>query len=65
MPIYEYACNKCGILFEATRRIDDKDEEVQCPLCYEKKCQRLPSMFSSSSSCGAPSTGSVAPRRFG
>ena len=64
MPRYEYVCKKCGAAFEAIRRINDKDEEVQCPLCYEKKCKRVPSMFSSSgSSCGVPVGG--APRRFG
>ena len=64
MPIYEYACKKCGVLFEATRRIDDKDEEVQCPFCYERECRRLPSIFSSGSSCYSSAT-SGAPRRYG
>ncbi len=64
MPVYEYVCKKCGTLFEATRRIDDKDEGVQCPLCYQKECRRLPSVFSSGSSCSTGTT-SGAPRRFG
>ena len=64
MPIYEYVCKKCDTMFEATRSIDDKDEEVQCPLCYEKKCVRIPSMFSSSgASCVPSAAGTV--RRFG
>ncbi len=65
MPVYEYVCKKCGTAFEATRRIDDKDEEVQCPFCYEKECERLPSVFSSGSSFGSPGTTTATPRRFG
>ncbi len=65
MPIYEYTCKSCGALFEAMRRITDKDEDVKCPMCYEKKAVRVPSMFSGSgsSSCGPQPAG--APRRFG
>ncbi len=55
MPIYEYECEKCGAVFEARRSIEDK-EEVKCPVCGEKECRRVFSVFSnplfSRGSCG-------------
>lgn len=43
MPIYEYACAKCGHQFEALVR--PKDDAPQCPECGAKKLERLISNF--------------------
>jgi putative FmdB family regulatory protein len=41
MPLYEYRCQACGDGFETLRRLHDKDEDVMCPKCGEKKAEKL------------------------
>ena len=45
MPIYEYACEKCGREFEAEQRITD-DPVKSCPHCRSRKVKRLISQTS-------------------
>jgi putative FmdB family regulatory protein len=40
MPIYEYACDKCGHEFEAEQRITDAPLK-SCPGCRGRKVRRL------------------------
>ena len=40
MPIYEYACDKCGHEFEAEQRITE-DPLKSCPECRGRKVRRL------------------------
>jgi len=40
MPIYEYACEKCGHEFERSQRITE-DPVKTCPSCKAKKVRRL------------------------
>lgn len=40
MPIYEYACGKCGHEFEVEQRITD-DPVKTCPSCRSRKVKRL------------------------
>jgi putative FmdB family regulatory protein len=40
MPIYEYACDRCGHEFEAEQRITD-DPLKSCPTCRGRKVRRL------------------------
>ena len=40
MPVYEYACDKCGHEFEAEQRISD-DPIRTCPKCRARKVKRL------------------------
>ena len=40
MPIYEYACEKCGHEFEREQRITE-DPVKTCPKCKAKKVRRL------------------------
>jgi putative FmdB family regulatory protein len=40
MPIYEYACGKCGREFEVEQRISD-DPIKTCPHCRSRKVKRL------------------------
>jgi putative FmdB family regulatory protein len=45
MPVYEYACEKCGHEFEASQRITDDPIRV-CPACRARKVKRLISQTS-------------------
>ena len=45
MPIYAYRCKKCGGTFEEFRGISDKDDDVVCPDCGEKKPHRVMTSF--------------------
>lgn len=40
MPIYEYACRKCGHRLDALQKMND-DPLVDCPECGETELQRL------------------------
>jgi putative FmdB family regulatory protein len=62
MPIYEYRCRKCQVIFERFQKVSEGGEFLTCPACGAKKPQKILSGFSSSmgsesSSCG-PSGGS-------
>jgi len=46
MPIYEYLCQKCGARYEALRRMEDADRNLECPECQSDEIQRLVSTFS-------------------
>lgn len=45
MPVYEYACEKCGHEFEASQRITDEPIKT-CPVCRARKVKRLISQTS-------------------
>ncbi|HEY5656567.1 MAG TPA: zinc ribbon domain-containing protein [Myxococcota bacterium] len=45
MPIYEYACGKCGHEFEAEQRITE-DPLKTCPECRSRQVKRLISQTS-------------------
>lgn len=62
MPLYEYRCQACGDTFETIRGLNDKDADVECPGCGEKKAEKLisacctvkgASSGSAASSCGS------------
>jgi putative FmdB family regulatory protein len=40
MPVYEYACEKCGHEFERQQRITE-DPVKTCPACRARKVRRL------------------------
>jgi putative FmdB family regulatory protein len=40
VPVYEYACEKCGYEFEAEQRITDAPLKT-CPRCKARKVKRL------------------------
>lgn len=57
MPIYEYACKKCQVEFEALIR---GDERPACPRCGGQSLERLlsvPAAHTSSSSAAGPPCG--------
>ena len=45
MPVYEYACEKCGHEFEVEQRITD-DPIKTCPVCKARKVKKLISQTS-------------------
>jgi putative FmdB family regulatory protein len=45
MPVYEYACEKCGHEFEAEQRITEAPLKT-CPRCRARKLKRLISQTS-------------------
>jgi putative FmdB family regulatory protein len=45
MPVYEYACEKCGHEFEVEQRITD-DPIKTCPACKARKVKKLISQTS-------------------
>ena len=51
MPIYEYACQSCGLLFERLRPMSRMDDDSPCPDCDGESMRQLSvfSAFTSSS----------------
>lgn len=45
MPIYEYACEACGHITEALRRMADADAPQPCEACGSGKTRREHSVF--------------------
>lgn len=45
MPIYEFACKKCGHNFEVLYRASDGTSMPSCPACKSKKTEKLMSIF--------------------
>ena len=43
MPIYEYECKGCGLIFEELQSFNDKPIK-KCPECKSKKVERLISL---------------------
>jgi putative FmdB family regulatory protein len=52
MPIYEFQCKKCGLIFEQLFFPSDKTEAIVCPSCSANDPCKLMSSFSCSSSAG-------------
>ncbi len=60
MPIFEYACPKCGKNFE--KLVLRRDQPApKCPHCGWKKVKQKFSSFSSASSSGRSARGACAP----
>ncbi|NTW44413.1 MAG: zinc ribbon domain-containing protein [Anaerolineaceae bacterium] len=60
MPIYEYRCQDCEVVFEALRSIKDSDSPINCKKCQSMNTHRVQSAcFSkvSGSSSSASSSG--------
>jgi putative FmdB family regulatory protein len=45
MPVYEYACKKCGTTFEITAHWDERDDKAVCPKCRSKNVEAKFSSF--------------------
>lgn len=59
MPIYEYRCSVCGIVFARLQSVSTPKNVTDCPKCGSAETERLPSTFSagSSSTAGTPGKG--------
>lgn len=33
MPLYEYKCKKCNLVFAELRKISEREKEISCPEC--------------------------------
>lgn len=51
MPIFEYACNKCGHQFETLVRAGSPPD---CPACASTNLEKKLSVFATSSATGDP-----------
>ncbi len=56
MPIYEFKCEKCDLVFEYLV-VGKEDKYAQCPSCGGKDTHRVMSTFSSGSSKTSPASG--------
>lgn len=65
MPIYDYQCRHCGSEFEELRKLSDSDEDVVCPYCGEKDCERQISLPAFDTSLGGGCGSGRGPMRFG
>ena len=61
MPLYEYQCASCGAAFEQLRRMQDADQDLQCPRCPSHEVKRLLSTFAPHTASSASSAGELAP----
>jgi putative FmdB family regulatory protein len=41
VPVYEYLCRDCDVVFEARRPMADADLAVACPAGHERVARRL------------------------
>ncbi len=56
MPLYEYACPKCGARFEKLRRMSEADLPAKCVVCGAEDAQRILSCFAAGG-CGTDASG--------
>ena len=56
MPLFEYVCEDCGLIFSEFRSSAERDNPIDCPDCGGHDVHRKMSMFSS---FGGDSTGSA------
>lgn len=52
MPVYEYACEKCGRVTEALRRMAEADEPIACESCGATGARRVQSVTAAAGSGG-------------
>lgn len=58
MPIYEYRCKGCGLVFDAFQSLGEDGKNLECPDCSTKGPEKLISSFAS---CGSGATSGQAP----
>lgn len=52
MPIYEYRCPECGVIFSKRRRMSEADDPVACSECGSVGTDRVVSLFAAHSAGG-------------
>lgn len=58
MPLYEYACNQCGTLFEKMVRMSEASQKPACPHCGSTHTNKQLSKIAITSSGGAAASSS-------
>ncbi len=61
MPLYEYQCAGCGAAFERLRRMQDADQDQECPRCASHEVKRLLSTFAPRMGGSGGGGGALAP----
>lgn len=41
MPIYEFECDDCNVVFEKNLKISEMDKPMTCPKCKSKSTKRI------------------------
>jgi putative FmdB family regulatory protein len=56
MPIYEYHCQACGQRFEKLVKLSTRPQDVECPVCGQRKARKAISLVGAVNSAapGAP-----------
>lgn len=52
MPIYEYKCTDCNMIFEKIRPIISADHMIKCEICQSVNTKRILSLFFTCNSDG-------------
>ncbi|MBN2041367.1 MAG: zinc ribbon domain-containing protein [Spirochaetes bacterium] len=52
MPVYEFKCNKCGLLFSKIRKIGEFNSP-ECPDCGSNLTEKVFSLFSGTKTGGS------------
>lgn len=60
MPLYEYYCPDCEIVFEALRSVSQADAPIACPRCTGREARRQLSRFAAMSKGNGGESRSVA-----
>ena len=66
MPVYDFDCIDCEIMFEEKLSITESDKTVSCPFCQNqntKKRLSIPMIFKKQTSAPSPSPNQVAASR--
>ena len=67
MPVYDFECIDCDIMFEEKLPITESDKTVSCPFCQNKNTKKrlsIPTVFKKQNSSTSASTNQApTPRR--
>ena len=55
MPLYEFSCDACGLRFDASKRISERNDDEPCEKCH-KPAKRVLTSFAVGGSASAPMT---------
>jgi putative FmdB family regulatory protein len=47
MPLFEYVCSECGMVFTEFRLVAERDSSLECPECHSSNVERKMSAFAS------------------
>lgn len=65
MPIYEYACKKCGKVVELLQKIGTQTADSSCPACGAATLTKVLSVTAPSQMTGQPMNGCAMAKKMG